>query len=387
MPKESPKKKAKTDEATPTAPTVTARSPPAVRRASRKAASAAVAAAQPTTAKPPAAAAAADNTGTIGAPPPLAPPQQAAHPDIPSTVPLPAPVLRVAPVPGRARKPFKTSVGDQHRLKVAAADLPALTEAQGPILLMLSADPKYPPKAYIDKDNTTVSYYVDLARQLPNGKMASLFVVVRGQIASVAIARLNDTLPTLRMQVHEDDLPHLQELCEACVRGLSTPSSRTRLLAGNKGPKNDRKRHTKCTYGKLTADVGDTVWFNSFDSNDVCIYAINPDTGKLRRKPEWFQDRGPVDDSFEGLPIQMVCELTLRVAAPLSEHPQSKATVSFKWTARQMVLQGEDPHRGSNFSFHSLGLEMDDDAPQSDDDEFPGVSTQRTHPCSVVVAS
>jgi hypothetical protein len=47
MPKESPKKKAKTDEATPTAPTVTARSPPAVRRASRKAASAAVAAAQP----------------------------------------------------------------------------------------------------------------------------------------------------------------------------------------------------------------------------------------------------------------------------------------------------------------------------------------------------
>jgi hypothetical protein len=84
---------------------------------------------------------------------------------------------------------------------------------------------------------------------------------------------------------------------------------------------------------------------------------------------------------------QMVCELTLRVAAPLSEHPQSKATVSFKWTARQMVLQGEDPHRGSNFSFHSLGLEMDDDAPQSDDDEFPGVSTQRTHPCSVVVAS
>jgi hypothetical protein len=44
---------------------------------------------------------------------------------------------------------------------------------------------------------------------------------------------------------------------------------------------------------------------------------VNPDTSKVLRKPEWFASQ-PIDAAgYEGLPVKVLCEVTLRVTAPL----------------------------------------------------------------------
>lgn len=279
------------------------------------------------------------------------------------------PELLVSAIPQHIRAPFKNTVGDQHRLAVAVGHLAEMTAVQGPLLVMLSPDPKYPGKVYIDKEDVGYTQYVDVARQLPSNKMAKLYVTLLGVAESVAITRLADTLPTMRFRICEEDYPFVQALGEKCVAALR--QVRHRLQHANRGPKNERKRLTTCKYASLLGNTDDVIWCNKIDSSAMYIYSVNPTNGKVRRLPEWF-DSKPLDASYEGLPMKLLCEVTLRVAAPLSEQPTSKATVKLVFKPLQMILQGVDPRPTLNTTIDALGLEMDDDAPGSDDDMFLG---------------
>jgi hypothetical protein len=74
---------------------------------------------------------------------------------------------------------------------------------------------------------------------------------------------------------------------------------------------------TKCDFTDLFGEFTDLVWFNRLDHVSLFIYSVNPDTSKVLRKPEWFASQ-PIDAAgYEGLPVKVLCEVTLRVTAPL----------------------------------------------------------------------
>jgi hypothetical protein len=346
---------AKKTKRTPSPKKTTPKSTPQRRGGPRGVAAAAVAAAEPEPSGPAAGAVVDNPTG--------APPAEEQATGV-------TPEVLIALVQGSARTPFKTSVGEQHRLAVSLDDLPHLTASQGPLLLMLN--PTYPAKPYFDNENSMYSYFVDVGRQLPNGRMAKLFVLIPGDIESVAMIRIGDSFPTMRLRVHEAATGSLEAFGQACVNALMQPQCRARLRDANRGSKNIKRRSTKCDFTDLSGEFTDLVWFNRLDHASLFIYSVNPDTGKVLRKPEWFASR-PIDAAgYDGLPVKVLCEVTLRVTAPLVEHPQPKATVKLMLKPHQFVLQGQDPRRDSDTSVFSMGLEMDDDAPATDDDEPSG---------------
>jgi hypothetical protein len=61
--------------------------------------------------------------------------------------------------------------------------------------------PTYPAKPYFDNENSNYSYFVDVGRQLPNGRMAKLFVLIPGDIESVAMVRIGDSFPVAQFIV------------------------------------------------------------------------------------------------------------------------------------------------------------------------------------------
>jgi hypothetical protein len=268
--------------------------------------------------------------------------------------------LHLALVSFPARLPRNPTTEDIHSGAVPLSHI----SGPGPVLLMLPS--AWALKSYEDSQGTTYSVNINLGRELQSGRVAHALVTVQGTIDSIT-TRMGESLPTMRLRLDPADHEHVQKLGAKVVQRLSSPEAVRRMLQTNN--KNKNKRRTKCTFGHLTGAFPDALWFNRYVPQDMLVYSINPSTGNVLRRPEWWGDK-PIDGpQYEGLPVRVMCSITAKVTAPLHEQPQPKAVVKLQFRMHEIVFLGGERPPVHRTSIESLGLVMDDDAPI--DDETP----------------
>lgn len=272
--------------------------------------------------------------------------------------------LKVTLANGQCRLPQKPTVQQQHDQAVPVAHLGAI----GTVVLMLSD--AWVIKGYEHPDASSYTLTIDVGRQFNTGRMGKVFVTLAGVIESIN-TRDGDDRPTMRLRLDPADHVCTQELGGAIIKALSCAEGVHRMQQTNRHPKNNNKRRTKCTFMELRGEFPDATWFNRYIPQDLLVYSVNPTTGKVMRRPEFWEGR-PIDNpKYEGLSVRVLCSVKVKVTAPLQEFAQSKAVVKLQFTPHQLVFLGEEREPVHRTSIESLNLEMDDDAPEDQDPPPP----------------
>lgn len=280
------------------------------------------------------------------------------------------PVLLVSGAGCRLPSDEQLSPADRHELAMPLSE--ALST--GGVLLMLP--PGTPNKIYETKGNS-YSQYIDLGTQLPNGKMAPLLVIMSGTIESIT-TRLGDVSPTMRFGLDKDTHAHVEALGTKIIAALSTPEARTRLRSASRATRNASNkfiRYCRGTYERVTGDFPDAAWLNRYNARKMYVYSVNPTTGKVLHGPDYYAPASRLlvagnEARYVGVTARMICSVTVKLNAPMRAEPSPNATARLEFKLHQVVLTGKNMRPVHHTPIEALGLEMDDDAPEDEDEHI-----------------